>query len=249
MRAFGWKGILALSPIWIAACAWRTPSAPTAQHFIAVGPLDSELLILEADGSFRFFRRTHLTVEETARGAWSRAQEGIYALRGPWRRQVIQGPLAVGGFDGPEGPSLDEIRDELVRFLEAAPDEPTRSAAEVRQIGLRSRTDYVLVPVTVRADPVPRKELMNLLAAIDAYRSSGPPDVIHVRPLQADGRAFLHWIDGGPGWVEDSLDDIRRAVATGRSLPSFDAVFLEVSEQDFHEALGTGHPFRFQRPP
>lgn len=219
-------------------------------YYLKSGPLDSLLLHLRSDGTFSLYSRTHFTVDERTKGAWKWDSSGVMELSGGWRRHVVRGPFDIGGFGGASGPALSDIRRELSEFLKSRPGS-SFPAEEIQRLGTREGAAEVngeiqrwtMVPITLRAEQVSRAEIETVIEAIDAYPREGRDDVVHARPVPCGSKTFLHWRDGGPGWVEDSLEEIQDAIQADRTLASYGAVFLQVTRKEFEEALGEGQPF------
>jgi hypothetical protein len=236
------------------ACASPDPLQNSQSwYYIAEGPVDSKLLHLRNDGVFGLYLRTHFTIDERGKGTWRMDHSGNFELSGAWRRHVVRSPFDVGGFGGNGGPTLGDIRKEISDFLKANSGS-SYSANEIRQLGVRDGGEQVegqdlrwtLVPITIRADRVTKGDLEGLIEAIDAYPREGGETVIHATPIACGLKTFLHWMDGGPGWVEDSLEEMKNAVEGDSILPSYNPVFFQVTKLEFEKALGEGHPFLFR---
>jgi len=235
-RRLGWVVLLFLT-----ACSVRHPIQDLqAFYYVSRGALDSDLLHLRADGTFSWYVKTHFTLDERLKGTWRKGKSGDFELEGAWRRHVVQGPIDIGGFGEKSGPTLAELRKEISDFLKSQSGS-TFAADAIQQLGARDMDGYTLVPISVRQETITRKDLEGVIEAIDAYPRLGREDLIHVTPITSESKSFLHWRDGGPGWVEESLEEMREAVRQGNSLPSFKSVYLQVNREEFDKALREGY--------
>lgn len=219
-------------------------------YYVARGLTDTGILVLKQDGTFSYSIRTHLTSENGCSGTWvERAPEHLFLI-GPWNRRIVVEDLAVGSFWLEGAPSIPEILGELNAFLRRHPNEADFGADLIKAIANRDITVnnsgnsavINVAPVTVRAERISRRNIEALLSCLETHRSYDDARTIQVQKLKEGTVDFLYWVDGGPGWGEDSVADIRKAVAMRSLPPSFEAVFVRASQAEVESTMRQGHP-------
>jgi hypothetical protein len=170
------------------------------------GPLESWVIHLGSEGTFRTLFATHFTAEEGLRGTWRPAGADRATLRcDRWSRMIVSGPLRVR-FGRPWEEQRPKIRKGLEAFLRAHP-AATFSSAEIEEVAaweeVRGSESVTVIPLSSLTDRVSREELEQVVPLLESYATTDDPREVHVRFGTHRGVEYLEWVDWG-GYTEPS---------------------------------------------
>jgi len=172
-------------------------------------------------------------------------------------RQVVHGPISIAGFGKEWRHRLPLIYKEIEGFLRQNT-EASISRDELEELGtwrsvyiLDGKEDgFISVPISVKTDSVDRAQVEGVLKAIDEYMRQDNKDVVHARLAPHKKRESLHWLDGGPGFDNRTVDEICNAVDQNDfSVLPENGPFYRITKEEFERGIREGEPFKFQPDP
>jgi len=252
------RKVIVLSPLLIlllASCATDQHGGGGGEEFFfeSNGLLDSEFLHLRSDGTLVKYTRMHFLTREDAHGSWQRSPGGDFELRSVWMRQVVHGPIRIAGFGKEWRHRLAVVSREIEGYLRENK-EASLAGCELEKLGTWSSVDIVLegteywstnVPISVKIDSVDRTQVEGALKAIDEYLGQDDKDVVHARLVPHKGREFLHWLDGGPRFVDRTVDEMRQAIDRDDPLELSYSPFYRIAKKDLEQGIRECEPFKF----
>ncbi len=167
-------------------------------YFIDAGPFSTSYLHLKRDGRYRCTTSEHVEIWERDRGTWSQGTDGVIRFVSEMReRDAAQGAMQVFAYICRKPEAAAALR----AFLAAHSHDvfPTRQVTELRYRDSRENDGRSFIDVRFYNETVPRSDLEELLAQMEAYPTDPTTNVLRATPLRYKGVTFLHMHDGGLG--------------------------------------------------
>jgi hypothetical protein len=225
--------------------------ASACHFFMAPSHTNAEFLALLNNGTYLQINREHMFVAIMDQGQWAQDSSGVIELRSSkHRREVRSGPLSVPVWSDDTGEHLDNVRTALQDFLcDSEKDELTpQEVLKIYQYPAMASPDFMLEGIQVDyryKDMISRRQLEDLLAALDQYEKADDTNVFRVTPLEYRGVVFLEWsTDSIMGLEMDRQEAIAMldsAREEGQSFPSF--MSSNIDRETFLREAGITQPF------
>jgi len=232
----------------LSSCAAPAQLPPEERWYRMSGPLDSWMIHLAADGSFRTLFVTHFTVQEGLKGRWRPTAEGEATLRcDRWAHMIVSGPIRVR-FGRPWEEQRPKIRKGLEDYLATHPassfskDEFEDAVTWSEGRGTQAVT---VMPFSSLDERVSRPEVERLLPLLDSYGATDDPREVRVRFQRHRSVDYLEWVNWS-GYTDPLASaEIRsriEAAGPGEAIPD---VWVSVPAAEAERRLDLDESLRF----
>lgn len=197
---------------------------------------------LLSTGEYLRINREHMGTFESDRGKWIQDEDGQVQLQSNNHfHDVVVGGLSLGfyGEDTPEN-VVPRVKAGLRYLLQQDLSKKEFKVSDVQRV----RDLSIDAEVEFETKVVPRKDIEELLTAVEVYEKASDQKIFRFIPLSYSDTTFIEWQNDGISVERDRrllMEEIDKAGEN--AFPDF--TYVAISKEVFEREAGTTQPFLF----